>query len=177
MTEGPDFKEVSPGVFAGTGETVCVGAETLDDLRRRARDAGTTQRLLLHPGVDDALHEMLIVHPRGIYIRPHLMTGSSKTYYVIDGAMTLVFFTETGEIDGRIRMGAAADGGPFIVRVMARRFHSLVVQTGTAAFVETLPGPFTGTVYAEWAPAPEDRDAARAYGRDITAMVGVREAE
>lgn len=166
------MRELSPGVFAADGPVVAAGRAHLDALRRRALRQGRTQRLLLHPDVGDALHEMLIVHPRGLYVRPHLMARSSKTYAMVDGEMAVVLFDDDGAMGDRHRLRDGGRGGPFLLRLMERRFHTLVPLTETAAFLEILPGPFGGTVYAPWAPQADGGDEAAAYGRRLRDAAG-----
>jgi cupin fold WbuC family metalloprotein len=172
MDDRLPMRDVAPGVQAAGGPIVTVAQADLDELRRRTRREGRSQRLLLHPGIDDELHEMLIVHPRGIYVRPHLMARSSKTYMMVEGEMAMVLFGDDGTVEARHLLRDGGRGGPFLLRLMERRFHTVVPLTETAAFLEILPGPFRGTVFAPWAPAADGGDAAAAYGRRLRDVVG-----
>ncbi len=40
-------------------------------------------RLCAHPSQDDLLHEMLIVHERSTYVRPHKHPGKSESIHII----------------------------------------------------------------------------------------------
>jgi cupin fold WbuC family metalloprotein len=115
-------------------------------------------RLCAHPDPDDLLHEMLIVHERGAYVRPHKHTGKSESTHIIEGVVDVVIFDDNGNIERVIRMGDYASGRTFYFRMSNHVFHTLIIRSDVLVFHETTNGPFErkDTVFAPW--APEDGD-------------------
>jgi cupin fold WbuC family metalloprotein len=111
-------------------------------------------RLLLHTDPRRALHEMLIVHRRGEYIRPHLNAKSSKSYTVLSGKMTVAWFSESGAVAGKVLLSAEGNGAARFIRFDKPSFHTLFPATETVAFIETILGPHEKTTYAPWSPEP-----------------------
>src|SRR4051794_26826619 len=92
-------EELTPEVFAAMGPAPVVTREDVVMLKRQAALSPRRQaRLLLHPAPDSPLHEMLIVHSKGRYIRPHRNDRSSKTYHVVEGSMECLLFDDHGSI-------------------------------------------------------------------------------
>jgi cupin fold WbuC family metalloprotein len=162
-----DARELTPWVFAANGPVPAVTREDVAILKRRAELSPRRQsRLLLHRGADDQLHEMLIVHSKGRYIRPHRNDRSSKTYHVVEGSMECVLFEDDGAVASRYTMTDVSGGGVFMLRIGRPCYHTLIPLTETVAFVETILGPFLGTAYAAWAP-PEGGDESRRYYQEL----------
>ncbi len=157
-------KQLTPEIFAATGPAPVVSREDIVMLKRQAALSPRRQaRLLLHPAPDAPLHEMLIVHSKGRYIRPHRNDRSSKTYHVVEGAMECILFEDDGAISSRHMMTDASGRGAFMLRIERPCFHTLVPLTETVTFIETILGPFTGTTYADWAPVEAEGAESRRY--------------
>ena len=156
--------ELTLEVFVASPAVMAVAREDIDVLQRRAKEnARRTCRLLMHRSVDEPLHEMVIVHTKGRYIRPHKNTNSSKSYHLIAGRLACVLFSEDGAVTATHILGEYSSGEPFMLRLAERCYHTLIPLTETAVFVETILGPFKGTPYAPWAPEEGDEPAAQAY--------------
>jgi cupin fold WbuC family metalloprotein len=173
VNDRPDFLEVSSGVLRATGDRVEITADVIGDLVARAGESRNTHRILLHPGIDDPIQEMLIVHPRGVYIRPHKLMTTSKTYNVIQGELEIVMFDGNGAVIEHHRMRPLADGGPSVTRIMKDGYHSIVAVTDTVTFIEVLPGPFDGTVFADWAPESDGSKKADAFFDYVLGQIGL----
>ena len=147
MSAGDDRPApIGAAVHRARGRLVRVGADDLERLRSGALvDDARKCRLILHPGTDDPLHEMIIVHTRGAYIRPHRAVKTSKTYHVLDGTMVLALFANDGELRERLEIGDRHASAPFLARLMEPVFHTVVPLSETVTFIETVPGPWTGT--------------------------------
>ena len=61
-------------------------------------------RYCTHSLVDDEVHEMVIYHKEGTYIRPHKHIGKTESFHLIDGEADVVFFD-----DELINCGARKD--------------------------------------------------------------------
>jgi cupin fold WbuC family metalloprotein len=163
-------------LYAGDG-LVTVDAAEVADLKRGAHQNPRTRiRLCAHPRVDDRLHEMIIVHERACYVRPHKHVGKSESFHVIEGEVDVVIFDEGGRVADVMQMGAYASGRPFFYRIAEPTYHTLLIRSDVLVFHETTNGPFTReqTIFAPW--APEDADAAGVarYLGELNAMVAER---
>lgn len=131
-------------------------------------------RLCAHGAPDDRLHEMLIVHERGAYVRPHKHPGKSESTHIIEGLVDVVMFDDDGTIGSVIRMGDYASGRIFYYRLAVPVFHTLIIRSDVLVFHETTNGPFDrmDTVFAPWAPDDGDVDSVSAFVSDLNDRVG-----
>lgn len=115
-------------------------------------------RLCTHASSEDRLHEMLIVHERSAYVRPHKHSGKTESTHIIEGVVDVVMFDDEGRIERVISMGDYASGKIFYYRMAIPVFHTLIIRSDILVFHETTNGPFDrrDTVFAPW--APEDGD-------------------
>jgi cupin fold WbuC family metalloprotein len=154
-------KAESAEVRYAADAVVLVDAADVARLKQEAAENARKRiRLCAHHGVDDRLHEMLIVHTNDTYVRPHKHLGKSESFHVIEGEVDVVLFDDEGGVTDFIPMGAFASGRPFFYRIAEPRFHTLLIRSDVLVFHETTGGPFRrdDTVFAPW--APEDGDAA-----------------
>lgn len=126
-------------------------------------------RLCAHDGPDDALHEMLIIHERSAYVRPHKHPGKSESMHVISGRVDLVMMDDTGAISQVIEMGDYASGLPFYERVDRPIFHTLIIRSEILVFHEVTNGPFVpdATVFPAWAPDGSNAAVTERYLGDL----------
>jgi cupin fold WbuC family metalloprotein len=165
---------INKEVYAAIKPIVLVADQQVDFLTKKAAcNPSGKCRLLLHGDPESELHQMLIVHSRGKYIQPHINEVSAKSFHMVRGAMTCVFFDVWGTISASHALGEAGDDRPFLLRVSDKRYHSLITETETAVFLETILGPFQGTTYASWAPEPNTKEAEK-YFENICRQVDIR---
>ena len=115
-------------------------------------------RFCAHKGTDDTLHEMLIIHSKGAYVRPHKHLNKSESFHIIEGHLKVVIFNEVGGIDKVINMGDYTSGNIFFYRLTDECFHTVIPISDVVIFHETTNGPFCreDTVFASWAPTEDD---------------------
>ena len=119
-------------------------------------------RLCAHLGVEDDVHEMLIVHTKGTYIRPHKHPNKSESFHIIEGDLDIVIFDDLGEVLKRIRMGEYASGARFFWRLSESYYHTVIPRSDIVVFHETTSGPFdrvTSNVGAPWSPEEDESQA------------------
>jgi len=121
------------------------------NLRKRAR-------LCTHRTVEDLLHEMLIVHEKGTYIRPHKHLNKTESVHIIDGLVDVVVFDDDGNITDVMQMGDYKSGRVFYYRMQYPYFHTLLIHSDILLFHEATNGPFDrkNMVFAPWAPDETD---------------------
>ena len=158
-----DFVPLSDLVLTTKGSVATLSNDVLLTLSEQALAHKMRKaRILLHGKSDHRLHEMLIIHSRGSYIRPHINESSAKSFLVLDGEMMVLLFDSDGGVSNKYPLGQRKSGADFMLRVQDPVFHTIVVVSETVTFLETILGPHQKTRYADFAPDPED-DAASSY--------------
>jgi cupin fold WbuC family metalloprotein len=122
-------------------------------------------RLCGHRDVNSTLHEMLIVHTKSTYVRPHKHLSRSESFHVVEGVADIVVFDDSGEVAAVVPMGDYASGRKFFYRLSDPFFHTLLIASEFFVFHETTGGPFvrTESVFAPWAPEDKDEAAAQRF--------------
>ena len=153
-------------LYPDEGGVVTVDAGTVADLKHGAlKTARRRIRLCTHPDIDDRLHEMIIIHEKGTYVRPHKHPGKSESFHVIEGEVDVVIFDESGNVARVIPMGEYGSGRMFYYRMAEPLFHTLVIHSDVLVFHETTNGPFQrdATVFAAWAPEEAEADKVKSF--------------
>lgn len=152
-------KEINEEVLYAEGTTVKVAKQAIRELKERA-DSNRRKRIRLcaHPDIDDKLHQMLIVHTKDTYVRPHKHLNKSESIHMIEGSLHLVIFDELGVITDAIPMGEYSSGRAFFHRMNEPLYHTLLISSDYVVFHETANGPFKSSenAFPPW--APEDVD-------------------
>jgi cupin fold WbuC family metalloprotein len=166
-------RTLSPEVLVADAPVVCVSREDVEFLKQQAqRTDRLRSRLCAHMDVEDGLHEMLIVHSLGAYVRPHKHIGKSESLHVLEGEVDLVLFSEDGVINQIVPMGDYGSGRTVYCR-LAGGYHTLLIRSDIFVFHETTNGPFNrqDTIFAPWAPAEEDAAAVADYVQQLQQVV------
>ncbi len=149
------YRKISDEVLYPNEEIVRVDAAVIETLKKLA-DANPRERVRLcaHHSENDLVHEMIIVHKAGIYVRPHKHLGKSESFHVIEGEADVVFFDEGGNIVDVVKMGASCAGRHFYYRLDEPLYHTLVIRSEHFVFHEVTRGPFdrSESVFPSWAP-------------------------
>ena len=160
------MRETESALF-NDSDLIEVRADMIEMLKRRARTSPTRRfRLCLHHSPSDPTQEMIIVHCRDTYSRPHRHPGRSMSYHIIEGEMTVYLFDDRGRVTGRIETGPLGSGKTCHFRLSSGGWYMPVTRTETVVFSEVLTGSNVGgeaTTYAPWAPEPENADAVAAF--------------
>lgn len=146
-------------VLVATGPIVKLSRADIQSLKERAlRNSRQRIRICAHKNNQDRLHEMLIVHTKDAYVRPHKHLNKSESFHVIEGKVDVVIFEEGGNVAQVIRMGDYASGRRFYYRIEQPAFHTLLIRSDVLVFHETTNGPFRreDTVFAPWSPEEQD---------------------
>ena len=124
-------------------------------------------------GARDPLHEMLIVHRRDAYVRPHTHLGKAESMHVIQGEADLVLFDEVGSVTGVIAMGEFSGGRAFYYRMSDAIFHALIIRSEWLVFHEVTLGPLRReeSVFAPWAPEEDDPTAVQRFLASVEAQL------
>lgn len=164
-------------VLYADDRVVTIDATAIAELKRAAeRNARKRIRVCAHRGVEDRLHEMLIVHEFNTYVRPHKHVGKSESFHVIEGEVDVVIFDDDGRISEMIEMGTFQSGRPFFYRIADPLYHTLLIRSPVLVFHETTSGPFKReeTIFAPWAPEDGQREAVDRYLTELNDIVASR---
>jgi cupin fold WbuC family metalloprotein len=156
----------SAEVYYTDAPVVVATAADIAELKKIAsRNPRLRSRLCAHPAPSADLHEMLIVHHRDVYVRPHMHIGKPESFHLIEGAVEIVMFNDDGTIRDVIDMAEYGTGKPFFYRSPERVFHTLLITSEWLVFHETTSGPFdpTKTRFPDWAPDGSDAADTRRY--------------
>lgn len=164
------YRRESAEVFYSAEEVTTVASSGIEFLKARAQTGGRERsRLCTHSGQNDSLHEMLIVHARDVYVRPHKHLHKIESFHIIEGAIDVVLFDEDGVPSRLIEMGEYGSRRPFYYRLNTPVYHMLLIRSPMAVFHEVTAGPFnrSDTVWAPWSPVQDDVVAVAAYREKI----------
>lgn len=165
---------VNPEVLYNTDALTTLCQKDVEDLKSRAiHNSRRRIRLCTHPDVGDSLHEMIIVHARGAYVRPHLHRKKSESFHLIEGRLQVVFFDDDGGVKEVLDMAPIGSGKTFYHRLSDPWFHTVIPTSEMVVFHEITNGPFRreDTTFAPWSPAEDDRPGREAYQQKLTEMV------
>ena len=144
-------------VFLAEGPISEVGAREIDTLKAAVKASPKKRaRINAHPDGEDALHEMIIAIdascPTSV---PHKHPTKSEAFHIVEGEVDIVVFTEGGEIDRIISLGAPGSGRAFYYRMSKPFFHTLIIRSGVLVVHEITNGPFRpdGTILLGFAPS------------------------
>ena len=164
----------SAEVRYASDDVVLVDATDVARLKREAEHNPRHRiRLCAHDDVESRLHEMLIVHARDTYVRPHKHLGKSESFHVIEGDVDVVLFDDHGSVTDVIPMGAFSSGRPFFYRIAKPLFHTLLIRSAVLVFHETTGGPFrrNDTEFASWAPEEGDTAGVQRFLADLDGRI------
>ena len=111
-------------------------------------------RYCIHKSKKSKLHEMIIYHKRGYYIRPHSHPYSPESMHLIKGKVDIVIFDKKQKVSDIIKMGNYESGKIFYYRMNKELTHTLVIKSPYVIFHETSLGPFKkkNSKFASWSP-------------------------
>ena len=160
------IKSFNKEVLFADDPVVRVDAFDIDGLKKKAKlNKRKRIRLCAHKGHEDSIHEMLIVHDKMCYVRPHKHLNKTESFHIIEGLADIVLFGEDGQINNVIPMGDYATGRKFFYRLPQSCYHTLLIRSEVLVFHEITNGPFRpeDTVWALWAPEEKDEVAVLEY--------------
>jgi cupin fold WbuC family metalloprotein len=169
----------SADVFLAPGPISTIGDEEIVTIRNAAMASEKGRaRINTHPGSEDALHEMVIAIRQDSYIRPHRHLGKSEAFHIVQGAVDIVIFEDSGELRDVVRLGAPGGNQAFYYRLSMPLFHTLLIRSDMLVVHEITNGPFVpnATLFAAFSPEESDRTLAKHFlgelDRRVTAFAG-----
>lgn len=153
-------KQIGPGVFYLSPRppvTELYGCQSLIAAASEPMLAGKS-RLCTHKDPDSALHEMMIVHEKAAYVRPHRHINKEESIHVIDGYADFILFDPTGVASSVTRIGPYKTNKCWYMRINESVYHMLIVRSKHILFHEVTTGPLNPaqTEFADWSPEIKD---------------------
>ena len=151
------WKKESEEVFFSASIAEVYDYRTISKLRDLARKAPRRRaRLCVHDRSDRLFQQMVIVHPKGAYVRPHLHKSREETLHVLEGLARLFRFDHQGKVIDSKLMGTYESRLPFLAMIPRGAFHCIQIQSPDLIFVESTLGPFKkdDLLEAPWSPDP-----------------------
>ena len=157
-------------------EDPIVRVDRQDIKRLKAKsDANERKRIRLcgHRDLEDPIHEMLIIHKKNTYIKPHRHLNKIESFHIIEGTAEIVIYSDDGSVTDVIPMGEYASERKFFYRLSDPLFHTLLISSDYLIFHETTNGPFrrSDTIWAAWAPDEDDLSAVKEFMAHLTHTV------
>lgn len=127
-------------------------------------------RLCAHRSIEDSVHEMIIIHTRDTYVRPHKHLRKSESFHIIEGMGDVILFDDAGHVIHVLKMGKYETGMTFYYRISEPIYHTLLIQSDILVFHETTSGPFNraDTIFADWSPEEDDKETRKSYISHLT---------
>ncbi|MET4276893.1 MULTISPECIES: WbuC family cupin fold metalloprotein [unclassified Bradyrhizobium] len=163
----------NPEVYYSDDAIVTADDATIAELKRiAAGNPRLRSRLCTHPDPLSGLHEMLIVHHREAYVRPHKHFGKPESFHLIEGTAQVVIFEGDGRIRDVLEMAPYGRGALCYYRMPEQVFHSILITSEWLVFHETTAGPFdpSRTAFADWAPDGNDVAEVQNYVTKVGAL-------
>jgi cupin fold WbuC family metalloprotein len=169
----PPLRAQNPEVYYSDAAIVTADDNVIAELKRiAAQNPRLRSRLCTHPDPSSGLHEMLIVHHREAYVRPHKHFAKPESCHVIEGTARVVIFENDGAIRDVLDMAPYGQGKLCYYRMPDEVFHSILITSEWLVFHETTAGPFdpSRTAFPDWAPDGSDAAAAQDYMAKLCAL-------
>ncbi|WP_045212440.1 WbuC family cupin fold metalloprotein [Desulfonatronovibrio magnus] len=111
-------------------------------------------RYCVHESIDETVHEMVIVHSKGMYVRPHKHIEKSESMLVLDGLVDYYTFDDHGNVVSVEKMAGYSSRHCFYISNRNSAYHSIIILSDWLVFLEITQGPFakSDTMFAPWAP-------------------------
>ena len=167
------WRRVSEEVLYSDRAIVLVDDFTVTELKRLAAETHRRRmRLCAHPDPDASVHNMIIVHGRDAYVRPHRHPIKAESLHVIEGFAHALLFDGNGRINEIVALGPAGAGRHFFYRMPPGHFHTLIITSDWFVFSETTEGPFIpdASEFPVWAPVDGSAESA-AYCAALRAAI------
>ena len=163
-----DTKAKSPTFFYDAQACSQATMQSIRQIKALAKKEQKVVRMCLHSSAEDDLHNMVIAHPKGRYVRVHANLSKSKSYHIIEGKLLLVGFNASQKELFRCLLNSQNP----ICRLSKGVYLFVWPISDVAIFEEVAIGPFQrerDTIFAPWSPDTEDKEG---YERFVKKVVG-----
>ncbi len=164
------FNKESDEVYRTTGTLAMITEHDIAFLKSEAaKNERRRVRLCTHPGNNDLLHEMLIIHERDTFVPAHKHNSKSESFHIIEGKLSVFIFDDNGNLIETIPMGEFGTGRVFYYRLSSSNYHSIMPESEFVVFHEVTNGPFdrNDMIIAPWSPSDEDEKTKQLFKKTL----------
>ena len=139
---------------------IAIDHSMIDALIEESEYGKHAARICLHSSPESNFHEMIILEPRGHYFPPHKHVGKAQSCHVMRGSLAAFVFDDVGGITHALILDRDMTQ---IFRVGEGENHLILTISDFVIYHEAKPGPFIpggDAIFAPWAPARDDTEAA-----------------
>jgi len=161
-----DLVQLSSEVEVNQKDILILDRVWIDRIKKIAsKNYSGKYRTCIHKSEKDNVHEMLIVHTSGAYVRPHKHRNNGESLQFIEGVGTAIIFNEDGSIKQAFKVGDQFSDNTFYYSMGKDLFHMLIIESEFLIFKETTKGPFirNNTIFPNWAPDGKDNNELAKY--------------
>ena len=161
-----DLVQLSSEVEVNQKDMLILDRVWIDRIKKIAsKNYSGKYRTCIHKSEKDNVHEMLIVHTSGAYVRPHKHGNNGESLQFIEGVGTTIIFNEDGSIKQAFKVGDQFSDNTFYYSMGKDLFHMLIIESEFLIFKETTKGPFirNNTIFPNWAPDGKDNNELAKY--------------
>ena len=152
--------EESKEVFYTDDSIVNISSNDIEELKRKMIISNNNRiRICTHKTKYDSLHEMLIIHTKNCYVRPHKHINKVESISILEGKAKIIIFNDDGSVHSELTVGQKESGEVFYHRMNINKYHMFIIQSDFLVFHEVTQGPFNKnyTVFPDWAPVDYDQ--------------------
>ena len=160
------MRQLNEEVFYSDETIVKINQENIQWLKNKAlANTRNCSRLCAHKDINALVHEMLIIHARDAYVRPHKHIGKSESFHVVEGEADIIIFNQQGDIKEVVSMGDYSSGKNFYYRITDALYHTVMITSEILVFHESTNGPFvrSDTIFAPWSPEEDNHAMAKEF--------------
>ena len=133
-------------------------------IKKRSNLVKLKSRICSHLSTNDKIHEMIIFHKKGAYVRPHKHLNKLESFHLISGEVSIIFFNNYGSPIKVVRMGEYSSGKIFYYKLFKSCFHTVLIEKDVL-FHEVTSGPHVKrqTIFAKWSPDENNKSDVKKY--------------
>ena len=169
-----DLFQLNDEVEINQGDMVLLDKTWIKRIKELAQENSSGKyRTCIHQSEKENVHEMLIVHTSGAYVRPHKHRINRESLQFIEGVGTAIIFNEDGSIKQAFKVGDQFSDNTFYYKMEKDLFHMLIIESEFLVFKETTKGPFIreNTIYPNWAPDASNEEEIYSYISNLKTLL------
>ena len=125
-----NWKETKKSVFFEKKKKniTLIAKKNIEFLKHNSNQLNKKSRVWIHKNDKERIHEMIVFHKKGSYVRPHKHLNKLESFFIISGEVTLVIFDKKGIPIKKIDMGDYHSGKIFFYKMKKNYFHTQIIK-------------------------------------------------
>lgn len=164
------MKRISEEAIQCTDRLVYLSKKEIDYIKSEMPKTKRKRlRILVHPDVNHAMHEMFVVYSNDTFVQVNKHLGKDESLHILEGEATFVFFDDNGKIINVTELSSRENNKNFFIRVPRNIFHTIIMRSPEIVIHETTPGPFdrNDTIWAPWCPSDQDKKESTKFQKEL----------